>query len=256
MDADPGARVSAAAVLATRSNGRDRSNRFGRHDRLTSCLAACPLFASLDEVALRKLARQTQLQRYRGRCVASAAGAKGDGLSLVCSGSFKVCSPESHGRQAILALLGPGDFFGELCTLSSPPGRVSVVALRHSEVATVPRAVFAALLEDHPAAMAALLTAAAGRVRSAEATRRRLAMEDVPGRVADTLRQLAAADGEPHEEGVVIRRRPSQALLAGLAGSTRETVSRVHKDLEARRLIECDGRRVLVRANGHRQAMV
>ena len=51
----------------------------------------------------------------------------------------------------------------------------------------------------------------------------------------------------PHVEGAVIPHLPSQALLAGMAGSTRETVSRVLKDLQARQVIECDGRRVLVR---------
>ncbi len=87
----------------------------------------------------------------------------------------------------------------------------------------------------------------ARRIRQAEDTLRRLTLENVHGRVEDTLRQLAAKGGESHPDGVLIRRRPSQVLLAGLAGSTRETVSRVLRDLEARRVIACDGRQVLLR---------
>lgn len=235
-----GRQVRPATAAADGTDGEE-----GR--TLAAFLGGCPLLAGLGGRDLARLAGQVSRRSLPRRAILSHPRQKAEGLTLVRHGSAKVCAPGRDAREVILSLLGPGDYLGELSLLPGPPGNVRVVCLRRTEVVLVPAPVYAALAASRPQVMQALLRATVRRVRRAEAVLRRLALEDVTGRVEETLRQLAADDGVPHVEGAVIPRLPSQALLAGMAGSTRETVSRVLKDLQARQVIACDGRRVLVR---------
>jgi CRP/FNR family cyclic AMP-dependent transcriptional regulator len=245
----------AAAMLPVQPEAdRGRRDGFLRRRGLIRTLRDCPLFASLDDEALTDLAAAAEVRSVRGRTEISAPDEKGPGLCIVRSGALKVCSAPRDGRDVILSLLEPGDFFGEYSGLRAPPGRLRVVALRRSEVAVIPRQVFSRWVDREPAVLMACLQATARRVRQAETALRRLALLSVHDRVEDTLRQMADEEGEPHPAGRLIRRRPSQSLLAGLAGSTRETVSRALRDLEERGVIACDGRRVLVRDRAERGA--
>jgi CRP-like cAMP-binding protein len=229
------------------ANGRDHHNGFLRKSGTLRVLRDCPLFETLAETVIEDLAAHARMLQVRGRSVLSGSGERGPGLCILRQGAMKVCSPQRQNREVILALLEPGDFFGEFSGMEAPPGRFRVVALRRCELLVIPASVFGELLLRESGVRLACLQAVARRIRQAEDTLRRLTLENVHGRVEDTLRQLAAKGGESHPDGVLIRRRPSQVLLAGLAGSTRETVSRVLRDLEARRVIACDGRQVLLR---------
>ena len=239
----------AAVTLPVRSRiDRDRHDGFLRKSGTLRLLRDCSLFQSLDEDQLADLAESSYVQQAGGRTTLSGPQIKGPGLCIVRSGALKVCSQPRAGRELILALLEPGDFFGEFSALATPPGTIRVVALRISEILVVPAEVFHELVLHHAGVRLACLQSAALRVRQSQAALRRLTHENVHGRIEGTLRQLAAEDGLPQVEGVLIPRRPSHVLLAGLSGTTRETVSRVLRDLEARGVIRCDGRRVLLLA--------
>jgi CRP-like cAMP-binding protein len=85
------------------------------------------------------------------------------------------------------------------------------------------------------------------RLREADGVIGNLALLDVYGRLARKLRQLAASDGEQTPEGVVVRDLPTQQELAGLIGTSRETVSRAFAELARRGLVRLSGRRLVLR---------
>ena len=74
-----------------------------------------------------------------------------------------------------------------------------------------------------------------------------LALLNVYGRLAGKLRELAATEGEESEEGVILRQRPTQAEIASMIGTSRETVSRALSDLARRGLVVMSGKRLLLR---------
>ena len=149
-------------------------------------------------------------------------------------------------REVVLALLHPTEIFGELCLLDGEPGRARVTTLGPTQVIWLPTAHLAAALARHPEIGLRLLQSTSQRVRAAEGRVRQLAFQDAPERIEATLRELARHRGEQTAAGVVLP-RPSQRLVASMVGSTRETVNRVFKDLEARDIIRCQGREVVVR---------
>ncbi len=240
------AQVAAVTLpVLSRTNG-ERHDGFLRKSGTLRLLRECPVFQGLDDSRLEDLAARSHVQQVGRRVTLSDAGTKGPGLGIVRSGALKVCSQPRDSRELILALLEPGEFFGEFSALPIPPGGVRVVSLRLSEILMVPADVLHELVLQDAGVRLACLRSAAQRLRQAQDALQRLAHENVHGRIEATLRQLADEYGEPREGGVLIRRRPSQQLLAGLSGTTRETVSRVLRDLESQGTIRCDGRKVLL----------
>ena len=75
----------------------------------------------------------------------------------------------------------------------------------------------------------------------------RAGLLDVYARVARTIRELAHKQGEPADGGLLIRERPTQQEIAGLIGTSRETVSRALNDFTRRGLLEMQGKQILVR---------
>jgi CRP/FNR family transcriptional regulator, cyclic AMP receptor protein len=239
----------AAVTLPVRSRvDRERHNGFLRKGGTLRLLRDCFLLQSLDDDQIQDLAAHSHVRQVGARATLSDPGEPEPGLCIVRRGALKVCSPSRSGRELILDLLEPDDFIGEFSALETPPGAVRVIALRRSELLIIPGSVFQQLVLHDAGVRLACLHSAVRRVRQAEAALQRLAYENVHGRVEGTLRQLAVEEGVSQADGVLLRRRPSQGLLAGLCGTTRETVSRVLRDLETRGVLKCDGRRVLLLA--------
>lgn len=248
------ASVAAVRVPERRLPGRDRHSGFLRKSGTLPLLQQCPLFHGLDEQQLEDLAAGSHVMQLRGRAHLSGDGGDSPGLCIVRRGALKVCSDQQGGRELILSLLGPGDFIGELAALSGAAEVIPrVVALRVSELVVIPAELFQQLVLHDSGVRMACLQSAAQRLRRAQRALRRLAHEGVHARIEDTLRQLAEEQGEPHAgpnagpngQGMRLACRPSQALLAGLAGTTRETVSRVLRDLEQAGVLRCEGRQVI-----------
>jgi len=74
-----------------------------------------------------------------------------------------------------------------------------------------------------------------------------LALLDVYARVAHAIRELAQKQGEPVDGGLLIKERPTQQEIAGLIGTSRETVSRALSDFARQGLLEMQGKQILVR---------
>ena len=122
-----------------------------------------------------------------------------------------------------------------------------MIAAERSRLLVLSRRDFQAHLEGHPRTALRVLTELSRRLRRADAVIGNLALLDVYGRLAGKLRELAAAEGEESDEGVVLRQRPTQAEIAAMIGTSRETVSRALSDLARRGHVVMTGKRLLLR---------
>jgi CRP-like cAMP-binding protein len=151
-----------------------------------------------------------------------------DTLHLVDKGRFGVRTQTALGDTAILAVLGPGDMFGELALLEGEePRSATVSALEPAETRSVHRMDFERLRREHPETASVIIGILSGQVR--RLTRHLLDALYVPAdkRVLRRLVEVAAL----YDDGVVPL---TQEDLAGLAGTSRATVNRVLRDEEAR----------------------
>jgi CRP-like cAMP-binding protein len=152
-----------------------------------------------------------------------------DTLHLIDKGRFAVRVATPLGDTAILAVLGPGDIFGELSLLGDDEARRSatVAALEAGETRSVHRIDFERLRSEHPETVSVLISILAGQVR--RLSRHLLEALYVPADKRVLRRLLEVAD--LYDDGVVPL---TQDDLAGLAGTSRATVNRVLRDEAAR----------------------
>ena len=170
----------------------------------------------------------------------------GDSLFIIQEGRVKVVLYGDTGREMILSIFSPGDFFGEMSLLDGQPRSANVIAIDDAEVLVLSRDDFVSHLRARPDAALKILAEMSKRLRRADEIIGNLALLDVYGRVAHALMQLAQQEGEKRDEGIYIRERPTQHELAAQIGTRRESVSRVLSDLQRRGYLFMQGKSMLL----------
>ena len=211
----------------------------------TILLRNVPLFASLDEAHLGVLVPMILRSRFARNETIIGAGDPTDSLYIVISGRLKVMMCDEQGREVILAILGTGEFFGEMGLLDDSPRSASVVTLEPCELLSISKVDFKRTLAENSDLSLTVMRGLVKRLREADQKIGSLALMDVYGRVARLLLQMAEdVDGEK-----VVVKKVSKQDIAKMIGASREMVSRVMKDLELGGYIEVRGRSIVLRDN-------
>jgi len=205
-----------------------------------------PLFAALDADAAAALrASMVEVVLEKGD-VLFAEGEPGDRLYVVIEGKVKLGYTSGDGRESLLAVLGPGEMFGELSLFDPGERRATATALTDATVAGLGRPALRPWLTGRPEVAETLLTALAQRLRRTNEAMADLVFSDVPGRVAKALLDLGEKFGEESDEGLAVTHDLTQEELAQLVGASRETVNKALADFAARGWIELESRSVVI----------
>jgi CRP/FNR family transcriptional regulator, cyclic AMP receptor protein len=188
-------------------------------------LSRTRLFAGVPSAELEPLLADFRLRRYASGCFVFREGDPGDHLYLVATGEVKISRTTNAGGEAVFAVLGRGDLFGELAVLQEDAARsADAQAIADTECFVLHRQPLVAFLKAHPAVMWRVITVLSDYIRRKDESFADLAFNDIPGRVARKLLELAAARGEPAGSAITVP--ISQGTLAGLVGASRENVNR------------------------------
>jgi len=211
----------------------------------TLLLRNVPLFAALPETQLTLLTRMVGRKSYPRSSTIIAAGDPTDALYIVISGRLKVMMSDDEGREVILAILGQGEFFGEMGLVDDAPRSASVIAIEPCELLTISRVDFKKCLAENFDIAQGVMRGLVKRLREADKKIGSLALMDVYGRVARLLMEMAeSVDGQM----VVTKKLPKQDI-AKMIGASREMVSRVMKDLQTSGYIEVRAGAIFLRDN-------
>ena len=204
------------------------------------------LFRGLSGEEIAAVAKNTTSRRFGRGSTIILAEQQGDAFFIIQKGRVKVSVSREGGREVILSFLGVGQVFGELSLLDGKPRSADVTATEATELIMLRRPDFLRLITEKPSIVIGLLTELASRLRKVDYNIAGLALLDVTNRVSKTLLQLANEGGEQEEHGVLIKNRPTHQQLAQMSGTTRETVTRVLRQLEEQGYIECSGRNIVI----------
>jgi CRP-like cAMP-binding protein len=208
-------------------------------------LARVPLFSELATGELDRISRVAVPRSFPAGVRVFHEGDRSDACYLVRSGDLRVTREHPDGRAIALATLGPGDLFGELAMLDGEARSASVETLSDVELLALPAADVRRLLAEHPEISVKLIAALTRRLRETNERVARQSFQTVPSRVAGVLTQLIAEEaGAGGRQGVTIRM--TQADLAQLAGTSRESVSRFLATLERAGVVRVGRGRVTV----------
>lgn len=196
-----------------------------------------PIFNELSERDLEKIVGLGVRKKYKKGGIILLEEETGAALFVIISGKVKIVRMDDDGREVILSILGESDFFGEMAILDGLTRSASVVATAKSELFMIHRRDFLRLLNEYPSIGIALLRELTGRLRKADAQIKSLSLKDAAGRVANVIVQLADEIGMFRKGRVEIDDLPLQQDMANMAGTSRETISRMlHKFIKSGQL--------------------
>jgi CRP-like cAMP-binding protein len=209
-------------------------------------LRQAPLFAGLDEDASNSLVTSMPETAIRRGEALFNEGDEGSDLFVVTSGKVKLGRTSPDGRENLLAILGPGQMFGELSLFDPGPRSATATAVTDTTVRSLGHESLLPILTEHPDVARALLHQLAARLRRTNEVVGDLVFSDVPGRVAKALLDLSSRFGRRADDGVHVHHDLTQEELAQLVGASRETVNKALADFAARSWVRLEPRSVVI----------
>jgi CRP/FNR family cyclic AMP-dependent transcriptional regulator len=201
-----------------------------------------PLFANLSDQELAQVSAEASLKQFPKNKVIISEGEKSDSLYAIVAGKVKVLISDEDGKEIILAILGPGEFFGEMSLIDSQPRSATVITMEASSFNVISHGDFIQCLTSNPDIAKTILATMAKRLREADKKIESLALLDVYGRVARTLLELATKEGNK----LVVSQNLSQQDIANMVGASREMVNRILKDLAHGGYIQVESKHIII----------
>jgi len=177
------------------------------------------LFAEIDDVTLDQIVTDSSERSLRRGDVLFTEGDEPDSLFVVISGRVAIANKSVDGRESVVALMEPGDLFGEMGLFDGLGRSAEARALEPSSIIEISYAPVQALYEERPAELWSVVRLLAARLRSMDEALADSVFLDVTGRTAKRLLEMA---GDSDEFTLPV----TQEELAGMVGASRERVNK------------------------------
>jgi CRP-like cAMP-binding protein len=200
-------------------------------------LRRVPMFSALTPAQMAQIAGAVTKHRFKRGELIVEQGKKSHALYVILSGTARVVISDRRKKEMILAILGPGDYVGEISLIDGKGHSANVQTQVATDVLVLGYDEFRHCLADNQAIAFAVMKGLAVRLRKADDKIRSLALLDVYGRVAGLLmNQATPLEGN----ALVIRDKLTRQDIAKMVGASREMVSRVMRDFEEQGFIRVD----------------
>ena len=195
----------------------------------------------LNAAEIEEISRHGVPREFRARTVLISEGDQSDAIYIILEGRVRAYVSDGEGREALLSVMGPGEYFGELA-IDEGPRSASVMTLEPCKLLVVPVADLAEFVKRNPSFAMHFIRRLISRIRTLTDSVRSLALMDAYGRVARLLLEQSVT-----EEGVrFVPERMTQSEIASRVGCSREMVSRIFKDLVQGGYITLEPDRIVV----------
>lgn len=207
-------------------------------------LSRIPLLAELSEEEMLRVMAELRIQHAARRDIVIQKGGRGNSLLFLLSGQLQVIDVTEDGRAIGLRLLAPGDFFGEIAVINNCPRTASVVALRASTVAFLPRATALHFFSHSPSIANKMLRHLAEKIHRDSEFRALLSIHNTSRRVYALLGILKQKKPGGLE---VVENLPTHQDIAIMLNTSRETVTRTLLALVQQGIVQKDLHRLIIR---------
>ena len=217
----------------------------GRTRETLEALRGIPLFARVVEADLDQIASHLIERRYPRNTTIVEEGLAGDYMYIIREGRVKVTKLSEDGREKILEFLEAGAFVGEMALLERAPRSASVKTLSAVRFLALSRNDFLSLLRRSPDLALAVIEVLCSRLRTQNEQASALSFQRVKDRTKGLLQRLARSE---HGEGTLSTPTLTHQQIADMIGTSRETVTRVVKELKQEGWLDQEGKHYLVRS--------
>jgi len=211
-------------------------------EKAAAIIARIPLFSGLSQDQLDQF-QDIALEKgfVRGELIFSE-GDEGSGFYVILRGTVKIFKVSPDGKEHILHIFSIGQTFGEVPVFAGEHFPANAEALQDTRALFFPRSAFVALLEKSPALSLKLLADLSLKLRQFTVQIENLSLKEIPARLATYLLYLADEQGSFDQVTLSI----SKGQLASLLGTIPETLSRIFAKLSSQKLIQVDGRKIVL----------
>ena len=203
-----------------------------RVEDTAALLAQVPAFAELGPAELAAVAAVAMPRRFPAGQAVFREGDASDTCYIVRSGHARAIREHLDGRQITLATFGPGEIFGELAMFDDELRSATVEAVDDLDTLAILGPEMRRLMREHADIAVKLAVALVRRLRNANERLARQSFQTVQSRVAAVLGQLVEQEQREGADAADVTITTTQADLAKLAGSSRESASRFLAVLE------------------------
>jgi CRP/FNR family transcriptional regulator, cyclic AMP receptor protein len=185
-------------------------------------LASCALFRGLVTGERDALVGRARMRQFGAGEPIFLMGSAGTSMMAVLSGRVRISIPSQEGREVVLAVLQPGEVFGEIALLDGKERTADAHAVTDCNLAVLERRDVLEFLEHHPNAWIRLVEVLCDRLRATDRQMAEVAMQHLPARLARALLRMTYVEtlSRPTD-----RVQVSQRELGNIVGATRESVN-------------------------------
>jgi len=213
-------------------------------------LRKTPLFATLPEDDLRRVADLAVPRRFAKKEAVFREGDRADGFFIVGSGKVKLFKLSGEGKEQVLHLLEAGQTFAEAVIFEGGVYPAHAETLTEAELLFLPKLPFLDLLERHPKVAIRILASLSRWLKRMTDLVESLSLKDVETRLVFYLSEELKAGGIPPKDGAELDLPFSKNVLASRLGTVPETFSRTLKKLQDDGLIDVRGKKIRVLSAG------
>jgi CRP/FNR family transcriptional regulator, cyclic AMP receptor protein len=214
-------------------------------------LKDCSLFHSLTDEQVRRIDARAKARDFKRGTLIYVPSDVGDCVLVLASGRVKIFHNTQDGKQALLAIIDPGELFGELALVDQGQREEYAEAMERSTVVLIPADEIQRLMEEYPRMSQGLSRLLSVRVQRDRKRLKALLFRSNRERVIHLLFDLAEKYGKYQREGgISIGIRLSHQELASMIGSTRETVTLVLGELQTEGAISISRKEIVMHDPG------
>jgi len=213
---------------------------------IAECLDEIHVFSDLSQEELEKVANLCTPRTYPKNSMIILEEEFGDTVFGIIIGTVKITRVNDEGKEVILALLGQGELFGELAVLDGEARSANALAQEQCTLLAFPKGEFLNLLKNNFKISFALMGELAKRLRKSDQQIEALSLSDAEHRIGVSILNLAEDMGIIKKGQVTIEKLPFQQDIANMAGTSRETVSRVLTLFEEKSMITKAGHTLVI----------
>ncbi|WIV10657.1 Crp/Fnr family transcriptional regulator [Proteiniborus sp. MB09-C3] len=210
-------------------------------------LKKIPLFEGMNYEELQKLEKITKERSYKKGSTIIIEGEKSENVFIIKTGKVKIFKTSNDGREIILDIKGKSKIFAEVTLFDGGKNPATVVAIESSVILSISNEDLENIIRENPDMALNIIKVLNKRLKDAQSRIKNMAINDTYVRTAQALLKLIDKYGTEIEDGAMeLTLNLTREELAGLVGTSRETVSRAISQFSKEKAIKIIGRRIII----------
>lgn len=209
-------------------------------------LKSISVFSTLNPSELKEIIPYVQPVSFKKKDIIFSEGDPSEWFYIVAEGKIKITKLSQEGKELILEIIPPLDFFGGLAVIRGFPYPANAIAMDDAELLRISRSNILRILDRFPSLMYCMAMQLGDRMKESHEALKNIALERVESRIASLLLKLSDKTGNRTGEGIMIDMKLTKQDIAEMVGTTVETSIRTMSKLRKLGIIiEKDGRIII-----------